>query len=186
MSLPMIVVANSAKKTSRGRWLLAGTGAFLVLSLVVANEVLRGAPIGARPPGWLIFGIAFGPFVLVYLTFLRSDIAHRFGLIEAKPAQAAMDTVGVTLTIDGFTLPRIPWNSLAVLERSGRDWRLIAEDGAQLAEIPKELMHPSPTWMDAPTFAELVVQMRPDRYALAATDSSPGLQSSRSERPMTS
>jgi hypothetical protein len=175
MSVSMNVVANSARKTPRGRWLLRGTAAFFLVWMLAANEALRDTPIAARPPGLLIVAIAVAPVVLVFVGLLRDDVARRFGLIEALRAKATMDTAGLTLTFDGTTLPKIPWNSIAALEPSRRDWRLIDEDGAELATIPEELMVPRQSWTDSPTFAELVVQLRPDRYALRGKGFEPGM-----------
>ena len=183
ISVPTIVVASSARKTARGRWLLRGTAAFILLWVIVANEVLQGVPIEGQPSRWVVFGVGFAPFVLVYAALLRDNVARRLGLIEALPARAAIDGAGVTLTIDGKTLPVIPWTSVAALQPSGREWQLVASDGSKLATIPAELMYPRPSWTDAPSFAEVVVQMRPDRYALRGKRFEAGLTEFSIRRP---
>lgn len=179
MSLRIVVKARYAPQSKRGCLLGILTIVFLFSWLLGVDALLHnmGQPNSDRPAAVRIslFVTALTPFVLWYAALLRPTVARRLGLIEALPAWAVMDLTGLTLSFDGVVSPPIPWDAIASLERSGRNWRLVGTDGSELATIPEVLMYPRPSWSDAPTFAELVVHSRPDRFALRGARYEPGL-----------
>jgi hypothetical protein len=144
--------------------------AFILVWLLAIDAVLRaaGLPNDHRPFALrlALIVLAFVPFAIVIYVVRRPNIARRLGWIKALPAKAVFDPEGVRLTLDGMEMPPIRWEDVAALEPAGRDWRLVGVDGAELARVPASLMWPPASWTDAPSFAELVVQLRPDRFAM--------------------
>lgn len=144
--------------------------AFVPVWLVGTDTVVRrlGLPNDHRPLAlWLaMIALAFVPIAVVSYIARRPTIGRRLGWIQSLPAKALMDLDGLRLTLDGIETPRIRWDHVASLEQAGPGWQLVGIDGSGLATIPPALMWPRPSWTDAPSFAELVVQLRPDRFAM--------------------
>jgi hypothetical protein len=153
--------------------------AFILVWLLAIDAILRGVglPNDHRPVALRIALIALGFVPLTVVTYVarRPTIARRLGWIKTLPAKASIDLEGLRLTLDGIEMPRLRWDDVASLEQAGRDWRLVGLDGSGLATVPASLMWPRPSWTDAPSFAELVVELRPDRYALRGERYEPGL-----------
>ena len=144
--------------------------AFILVWLLAIDALLRGVglPNDHRPVGLRIALIALGfvPLTVVNYVARRPTIARRLGWIKMLPAKALVDLEGLRLTLDGVEMPRIRWDDVASLEQAGPGWRLVGIDGSGLAMVPASLMWPRPSWTDAPSFAELVVELRPDRFAM--------------------
>lgn len=97
------------------------------------------------------------------------------GLTRAGPTRATLDSTGIELSVDGAVPELHEWNEISAMERAGKDWQLVGPDASVVAMIPYRLAHPRPSWSDAPTLAEAIVEMRPDRYALRGGSWEPGL-----------
>lgn len=112
---------------------------------------------------------------LGYVSMLRPKLGRSLGLIKADLSRAVIDQSGVELSDEGSAPQRHRWDDVAALEQAGKDWRFVGSEGSVLATIPSELALPRPSWSDAPTLAEAIVEMRPDRYALRGGRFEPGL-----------
>jgi hypothetical protein len=185
---PTIVVEGGyPTKTLRGNLLGWLAFAFVFLWVFGIDAILRaiGLPNSERPfiVRVLLLGVAFVPFALWYLVLSRPALARQLGVIEALPIRALLAPASLVLVVGGERRPAIAWDAIAALERSDDTWRLVAIDGSTLATIPVWLMYPPPSWTDAPTFAELIVQMRPDRFALRGERFEPGMTEFALRRP---
>jgi hypothetical protein len=161
--------------------------AFILVWLLAMDAVLgtAGLPNDHRPFALrlALIALAFVPFAIVIYVVRRPTVARRLGWIKALPAKAVFDPEGVRMTLDGMDMPRIRWEDVASLERAGRDWRFVGVDGAEVAIVPATLMWPLTSWTDAPSFAELVVQLRPDRFAMRGDRFEPGMTEFSRRRP---
>ena len=140
--------------------------------------MLGVVPPGQRLPGWLgvtLIVIAVIPMVVAYVAFVRFRLGRALGLIKSVPTQAVLDPAGIELSLDGSAPKVYRWDDIVALEKLGNDWRLVGPDGSTVAAIPAGLAFPRPTWSDAPSLAEAVVDMRPDRFALRGGRFDPGV-----------
>lgn len=175
---PLVLRVESARPNRRARWLGIFAVAFLFVWLFGLNEVLLASDLWGRLPGWLagfLIVVAVIPGAVWYVSLVRPRIGHALGLTQAIPSRATLDSSGIELFVEGSVPQRHRWDDINALARADWDWRLVGPDGATVAEIPRELAHPRASWFDAPTLAEAIVHMRPDRYALRGGSFEPGL-----------
>lgn len=162
----------------RGRWFAIAAIAFFFLWLLGADAVLRAAGLPSpQRPGWLrglLAAVALAPIAVGYVSLVRPGIGAALGLIDPK-ARAIIDASGIDVSFEGAAPEVHRWDDIAALERDGPDWRLIGTDGSTVAAVARELAHPRPSWFDAPTLAEAIVEMRPDRFSLRGGQYEPGL-----------
>lgn len=140
------------------------------------NAVLLSLEL--RLPSWLSVPLIFIgviPIVIVYVALIRFRLGHALGLIQSIPTQAVLDAAGIELSRDGSAPELYRWDDIVAMERLGKDWRLVGLDESTVAAIPAGLARPRPSWSDAPTLAEAVVDMRPDRFALRGGTFEPGM-----------
>ena len=140
--------------------------------------MLSVVPPGQRLPGWLggtVIIIAVIPMVVAYVAFVRFRLGRALGLIQSTPTQAALDQSGIELSLEGSRPESHRWDDIVAMEKFGKDWRLVGPDGSTVVAIPAGLAYPRPSWSDAPSLAEAVVDMRPDRYALRGGKFEPGV-----------
>lgn len=134
------------------------------------NAVLLSVtPPGHRLPGWLggiLILIAVIPLLTAYIAFVRYRVGRAMGLIKSIPTRAVLDPSGIELSLDGSAAEVHRWEDIVTMEKAGKDWRLVGSDGSTVVAIPAGLALPRPSWSDAPTLAEAIVEMRPDRFAL--------------------
>jgi hypothetical protein len=174
-----VLHSSHVPKTRRGRWFLIFAGAFFFVWLFGMNEVLLSLePPGQRSPGWLraiLIFIAVIPIAIAYVAFTRFRLGRTLGLIQPIPSRAVLDPAGIELSLDGSAPEVHRWDDIVAMEKAGKDWRLVGPDGSTVAAIPRGLVYPRPSWSDAPSLAEAVVDMRPDRFALRGGRFEPGL-----------
>ncbi len=166
---PLVLRAESARPNRRGRWFGVFAVAFFFVWLFALNEVLLASDLRDGLPGWLpgiLIAVAAIPGAVWYVSLVRPRVGHALGLTQAVLSQATLDPSGIELSVHGLVPERHGWGEITGLERTDRDWRLVGQGGATVAEIPRELALPRASWTDAPTLAEAIVDMRPDRYAL--------------------
>ena len=140
--------------------------------------VLSLVPPGQRLPGWLsgpLFLVGVIPIVIAYIASVRFRLGHALGLIQSIPTRAVLDPAGIELSLDGSAPEVYPWDEIVALEKLGKEWRLVGPDGSTVAAIPAGLAFPRPSWSDAPSLAEAVVDTRPDRFALRGGTFDPGV-----------
>ena len=175
----VVLRAQRARPTRRGRWFGIAAGAFFFVWLIGADALLSAAGLpGSLRPGWLrgiVIAVALAPVVVSYVALIRPRIGHALGLTQALPSRAVLDSPGIQLSVDGRAPEVHRWHDIAALERDDRDWRLTGPDGSTPAAVPLELARPRPSWFDAHTLAEAIVEKRPDRYALRGGRFEPGL-----------
>jgi hypothetical protein len=165
-----VLRSSHVPKTRRGRWFLIFAVAFFLAWLFGSNAVL----LSLEPPdqgsrAWLrtaLIGIAAIPIVIAYISFFRFRLGRALGLIQSIPTQAVLDPSGIELSLDGSAPEIHRWEEIVAMEKVGDDWRLVGPDGSTVVPIPSGLAVPSASWFDAPTLAEAIVDMRPDRYSL--------------------
>ena len=178
MGLP-VRIDGRPEQTRLGTSIFYLSSAFILVWLLAIDALLRGVglPNDHRPvPLRLaLIALAFVPLAVVSYVARRPTIARRLGWIKTLPAKASVDLEGLRLTLDGVEIPRIRWDDVASLEQAGPGWRLVGTDGSGLAMVPASLMWPRPSWTDAPSFAELVVALRPDRFAMRGDRFEPGM-----------
>lgn len=165
--------------TRRGRWFWLLAVSFFFAWLLGTDVLLRAAGLlNLQRPGWLrglLIVVALTPLVIGYVSLLRPKLSRALGLTHASLSRAVIDQSGIELSDEGQGPLRHPWDDIVALEQAGKDWRLLGADGSVLASIPSQLALPRPSWSDAPTLAEAIVAMRPDRYALRGGRFEPGL-----------
>ena len=174
----VVLRAESARPNRRGRWLGIFAVPFFFLWLFGLTQGLRAIDPDGRLPGWqtsLLIAVAVVPIAVWYVSLVRPRVGHALGLTQALMSQATLYPSGIELSIDGSVPERHGWDDVSGLERTDRDWRLVGPGGATVAEIPRELALPRASWFDAPTLAEAIVEIRPDRYALRGGSWEPGL-----------
>jgi hypothetical protein len=175
---PLVLRAEGARQNRRGRWLGIFAIAFFFVWLFGLNEVLLASDVRERLPGWLpglLISVALIPGAVWYVSLVRPTLGRALGLTQEIFSQATLDPSGVELSVHGSVPERHTWDEISALERADRDWRLVGPGGATVAKIPRELALPRASMWDAPTLAEAIVEMRPDRYALRAGPWEPGL-----------
>ncbi len=152
--------------------------AFFFVWMLGLNELLFGLELPRPLPRWLaaiLLAIAVVPFGVHFASIVSRRIGNALGMTEVTLSRAALDYSGIELSGGRSAAQRHRWDDIAALERADRDWRLVGPDGATVADIPHELALPKPSWFDAPTLAEAIVEMRPDRFALRGGTWRPGL-----------
>jgi hypothetical protein len=143
------------------------------------DAVLRAAGLpGPQRPGWLrglLIVVALTPIAVGYVSLVRARVGRALGLTQPILSRAVIDPSGIELSVDGSESQHHRWDDISALERDGRDWRLVGPGDSTVTTIPRELARPRPSWSDAPTLAEAIVEMRPDRFALRGGGFEPGL-----------
>lgn len=93
-------------------------------------------------------------------------------LLESPQPFASLDSQGIALTLPGDGTRRLEWDQIAALVP--RRWRerarLVGVEGSTLAVIPDGLVHPQTGQGSGRTLAQLIVDERPDRFALSHAD----------------
>jgi hypothetical protein len=172
----LVLRAQGTRPTRRSRWFQILAIAFMFIWLIGLNEVHLALP---RPLSrWLAtpaFAVAFVPFAVWYMSRIWPRLGHALGMTQDILSRATLDPTGIELSGEGLAPQRHRWDDIAALERADRDWRLVGLDGATVADVPHELALPQSSWSDAPTLAEAIVEMRPDRFALRGGLWRPGL-----------
>ena len=171
--------AAGAKQTRRNLWYRVVATAFMFAWLFGIDALLReaGWP-GSQRPLWMrlaLVSIAVLPIAVYLLASIQPRLGRALGLIAELPARAILDPSGLTLWIDDRPPIRHQWPEIESLEPDGRDWRLTGSGDETIARIPRELVRPRATWLSAPTLAEAIVAIRPDRYALRGRTSDAGM-----------
>jgi hypothetical protein len=96
------------------------------------------------------------------------------GWMLARPQPLArVDAGGIDLTLPGVGARRFEWERVAGLvprRRLGETARLIGLDGKTLADIPDGLVTAHRVKGSTRTLAQLIVELRPDRYGLSDAD----------------
>lgn len=94
-------------------------------------------------------------------------------LLESPQPFASLDSQGIALTLPGDGTRRVEWEHVASLVPR-RPWRerarLVGVDGSTLVVIPDSLIHPKTAQGSSRTLAQLIVDVRPDRFALSDAD----------------
>ena len=169
MGLP-VRIEGPPEQTRLGTSIVYLSFAFILVWQLAIDAALRGIgiPNDHRPLALrlALIALAFVPLGVVSYVAQRPTLGRRLGWIKSLPSTAWIDPDGLRLSLDGVELPRIRWDDVASLAQAGRDGRLVGIDGVLLATIPASLMWLPSSRTDAPSFAELVVQLRPDRFAL--------------------
>jgi hypothetical protein len=161
-----VLHSSHVPKTRRGRWFLIFAVVFFFAWIFGTNALLLEFKAPGHPlPGWLawiLIVVAVIPIVIAYTAFVRLRLGRAMGLIQSIPTQAVLDPSGIELSLDGSEAEVHRWEEIVAMERAGNDWRLVGPDGSTVMAIPAGLAVPRPSWFDASTLAEAVVDMRPD------------------------
>jgi hypothetical protein len=86
---------------------------------------------------------------------------------------ARIDAEGIDLTLPRVGTRRLEWDHVASMiprRRLQEQARLIGLDGTTLVVIPESLVYPIPFRGPIRTMAQVIVETRPDRYALSDAD----------------
>jgi hypothetical protein len=171
-----VLRAQGSRPTRRAHWFQILAIAFMFIWLIGLNEVHLALPRPLpRGLATLAIAIAFGPSLVWYVSRIWPRLGYALGMTQTILSRAALDPTGIELSGEGSAAQRHRWDDIAALERADRNWRLIGPDGATVADIPHELALPRSSWSDAPTLAEAIVEMRPDRFALRGGVWRPGM-----------
>ena len=171
---PIVVRPRSPVFTTIGTWVVRLCLPWLLLSLLVLDAALTamGLPPGERslPLRLTIVAIGALPVAIVLLSPLLVRLPGFDWLFLRPQRMALLDSTELTLLLPKGGERRYRWEDIGSLKFKGR-WNggseLHSPDGKLLAEVPDEIVHPKQGWRTADTLAESVVQVRPDRFALA-------------------
>jgi hypothetical protein len=179
MRPPVVLRARGARPTRRGLCFGILAVGFFFAWLLGTDALLRAAGLpGPQRPGWLrglMIVVALTPIAIGYVSLVRARVGRALGLTQGIVSRAVIDPSGIELSVDGSESEHHRWDDIVALERDGRDWRLVGPGDSTVTTIPHELARPRPSWSDAPTLAETIVEIRPDRYALRGGRFEPGL-----------
>lgn len=171
---PIVVRPRSPVFTTVGTWVVRLCLPWLLLSLLMLDAALTamGLPPGERslPLRLTIVAIGALPVAIVLFSPLLVRLPGFDWLFTRPQPTAVLNPTDLTLLLPSGGERRYRWEDIASLKFKGR-WNggseLRSPDGELLADIPDEIVHPKPGWRSADTLAESVVQVRPDRFALA-------------------
>lgn len=178
----VIVQPSRPALATAGRWLGYLAWPWALGFLVAGNELLRAVGYPAEQPPLVlrlaVIAIAAAPGAVWFVTQTRLGQVRGLRRLRAQPQPLArVDRHGIELSLPGHGVRRFDWEAVSRLDVINswlhQDGRLIGTNGSTLAGIPESLVYPrSPTWraLWTRTLAQVVVEVRPDRYALSGAN----------------
>jgi hypothetical protein len=177
----VVVLPRHPAHSTIGTWFVRLSLPWLLGSLLLIDGVLAwaGLPSGERPLTTRIgiVAIAVAPVVIVLARSHLVGLAAFQWLFRQPQPLAVVRPDGLDLRTLDLGSRSLAWDEIGSLRVVG-SWdggaELRSPSGDLIATVPDVLVHPRVNWRTAHTFAETVIRMRPDRYALAPERASLG------------